>query len=53
MKQYKYIKLHNNYDLTLNKVYKGYVFKKGWLWIEDDDRNISVLCRESHFLKVE
>lgn len=32
--KYKYIKWHNNYDLTLGQAYSGYVYKDGWIYID-------------------
>jgi hypothetical protein len=44
----KYIKEHNNYDLTLGKTYKAKLYKIGWLLIKDD-RGQEVLFREECF----
>lgn len=49
--RYRYVKEHNNYDLTLGKEYKGYKYKDGWVLIKDDNVN-SVLYREECFEKV-
>ena len=50
--RYKYVKEHNNYDLTLGKEYEGYKYKDGWLLIKDDNYN-SVLYREACFERIE
>ncbi|EQC1535587.1 hypothetical protein ACY1J9_001418 [Clostridium botulinum] len=47
--KYKYIKEHNNYDLTLNKEYDGFKFKDGWILIKSDDKGNQVLYREECF----
>lgn len=47
--KYKYIKEHNNYDLTLNKEYKGSKYKEGWILIESDDKENQALYREECF----
>lgn len=45
----KYIKSHNNYDLTIGKTYEGYRYKNGWLLINEDDKGNRVLYREEFF----
>ncbi|WP_061334703.1 hypothetical protein [Clostridium botulinum] len=47
--KYRYIKEHNNYDLTLNKEYEGSKYKEGWILIESDDKENQVLYREECF----
>lgn len=47
--QAKYVKEHNNYDLTLGKSYDVKFYKEGWLLIESDDKGNSVLYREECF----
>lgn len=51
--KYKYVKEHNNYDLTLNKEYDGFKFKEGWILIKEDDNKNQVLYREECFKKKE
>ena len=50
--KYRYVKKHNNYDLTLDKEYQGYKYKDGWVLIKDDKAK-SVLYREECFEKIE
>ncbi|MGJ0847426.1 hypothetical protein ACR77J_12115 [Tissierella praeacuta] len=45
----KYIKPHNNYDLTIGETYEGSRYKDGWLLIKEDDRGSQVLYREECF----
>lgn len=47
--KYRYIKEHNNYDLTLNKEYEGFKYKKGWILLKSDDRGECSLFREEYF----
>lgn len=42
----KYIRSHNNYDLTIGKIYEGTKYKNGWLLINEDDKGNRVLYRE-------
>lgn len=46
----KYIKPHNNYDLTIGKIYEGYRYKDGWFLIKADDKGNQVLYREECFV---
>lgn len=50
--RYKYVKEHNNYDLTLGKEYRGYRYNDDWLLINDDNNN-ETLYRAEYFEKVE
>jgi hypothetical protein len=43
----KYVKVHNNYDLTLGEVYDAVVFCENWTLIKINDRE--VLYRSSCF----
>lgn len=47
----KYVKEHNNYDLTLGKVYPGYIYSPNDKWIEviEDDNCNHVLYRREYF----
>lgn len=48
----KYTKKHNNYDLTLGKLYDASFYKIGWLLV-NDDLGSNVLCREECFEREE
>lgn len=45
----KYIRSHNNYDLTIGKIYEGTKYKDGWTLIKEDDKGNRVLYREEFF----
>jgi hypothetical protein len=45
----KYVKSHNNYDLTIGKIYHSTRYKDGWLLITEDDKGNRVLYREECF----
>jgi len=47
--RYRYIKKHNNYDLTLNKIYNAFEYKPGWLMVNSDDKGNRVLYRVECF----
>lgn len=49
----KYIKEHNNYDLTLGNIYEATFYKEGWLLIKNDDIGNSVLYRDKCFEREE
>jgi hypothetical protein len=48
----KYVKLHNNYDLTLNKTYDGIQHNTNWILINKDDADNTVLYRTECFEKI-
>lgn len=50
--KYKYVKYHANYDLTLDKVYEGFKYKEGWIFVRCNDRGGNTLYREECFMKI-
>lgn len=48
----KYAKWHNNYDLTLGKVYDAYDYSEEWLLVPRDDMGNRVLYRKDCFERV-
>ena len=47
----KYVKEHNNYDLTLGKVYPGHIYSPNdkWVFVTEDDNYNRVLYRKECF----
>lgn len=45
----RYIKEHNNYDLTVENVYDVKLYNDKWLLVEKDDKGNSVLYRRDCF----
>lgn len=48
-KRFKYIKEHNNYDLTIGKTYPGYLYNSEWVYIAEDDNYRFALYRKECF----
>ncbi|HHX61095.1 MAG TPA: hypothetical protein GX707_10350 [Epulopiscium sp.] len=51
----KYIKEHNNYDLTVGKVYPGHIYSPNdkWVFVTEDDYCNQVLYRREYFEIIE
>jgi hypothetical protein len=45
----KYIKAHNNYDLTLGETYEGIIYNGKYFLVTYDDRGNEVLYRMGCF----
>ena len=47
--KFKYMKEHNNYDLTIGEIYLGYVYNNDWVYIAEDDNCNFALYRKECF----